>query len=150
MHRLSRALLAAPLLLGTGCYEYVRTSAPASLVGQRVQVVLTDAGTAALGRQLGPNVEALDGGYVGDSSGTYLLSVVLTRTHNGEEVDWKGERVAVPQQFVSSFLERRFSRSRTAFAGGLATVGIVGATIALRGTGGASGGGNTQKPVGSQ
>lgn len=150
MRRLLLALSIAGTPLLSSCYEYVRTDNPTSLVGRQVQLVLTDAGTAAEAAMVGPSVEAIEGRYVALSEGTAVIAVTLTRTRSGQEVDWRGERVAVPMQHIASFLERRFSQSRTAFAGGLAAAGVIGATVALRGRGGASGSGSTPKPVGPQ
>lgn len=148
-----RPLLAA--LLGSmpliaGCYEYVRADSPTTLIGRPVQLLLTDAGSTAEAGKVGAAIEALDGVLLADSAGTYVIAMRLTRSRFGEEADWRGEHVTVPTPYVASILERRYSRSRTTFAGGLAAAGILGATVALRGGGGSSNGGGTPKPVGSQ
>lgn len=145
---LASLLASVPLL--SGCYEYVRSDSPALLVARAVELVLTDAGSAAETGALGPGIEAVDGLLVSDSAGIAVIAVRRSRSRTGEETAWQGERVAVPSQYVASLLERRFSRSRTAFAGGLAAVGLVAATVALRGSGGANGGAVTPKPIGSQ
>jgi hypothetical protein len=134
-------LLALCALLGTACYEYVPSRAPASLVGQRVQLSLTDSGTVAMAGQVGHSIEAIDGTLVGDSAGVYLVSVMATRARTGVESDWRGERVRVAHPLVASLAERRFSRSRSTFAGALMTAGVTAITVALRGSGGATGGG---------
>lgn len=134
----SLAILGAALT--AGCYEYVSTPVTTSLVGRRVQLSLTDSGAVALARQVGPSVEAVEGALLADSGGVYVLGVAITRARSGAETDWRGERVVVPHSLVSSFAERRFSTSRTTFAGALMTVGVVAITAALRGGGDSSGG----------
>lgn len=134
----SFALLGAAL--SAGCYEYVSTPPTASLVGRRVQLSLTDSGTVALARQVGPSVEAVEGELLADSAGTYVVGVAVTRARSGAETDWRGERVTVAHSLVSSFAERKFSTSRTTFAGALMTAGVVAITTALRGGGDSSGG----------
>lgn len=136
--RRSFAILCAALT--TGCYEYVSTPLTTSLVGRRVQLSLTDSGTVALARQVGPSVEAVEGDLLADSAGAYVIGVAVIRARSGAESDWRGERVAVPHSLVSSFAERKFSTSRTSFAGALMTVGVVAITTALRGGGDSSGG----------
>lgn len=129
--------------LGGGCYEYVPVSQPAPYMGRRVQIVLTDAGAVALASQLGPSVESLEGTLLGDSSESYRVGVIATRLRSGSENDWRGEIVTVPHALVSSLSERRFSTSRTLFAGTLAAAGAIGATVGLRGKGESSAGSQT-------
>ena len=140
---MTRALL--PLLalglLGTACYEYLPTRDAGSLTGRRVQLALTDSGAVVMARQVGPSVDAIDGTLAGDSAGIYLVSVLATRARSGVETDWRGERVQVAHSLVASLAERRFSRSRSTFAGALMTGGVAMITAALRGGGGATGGG---------
>jgi hypothetical protein len=141
MIRMTRPLLALCALIGTACYEYLPSRDPASLVDRRVQVALTDSGTVAMASQIGPSVDAIEGTLVGDSAGVYLVSVSTTRARNGVESDWRGERVRVAHPLVAMLAERRFSRSRSTFAGALMTGGITAITVALRGSGGSTGGG---------
>jgi hypothetical protein len=141
MKRALRALLALSALFGTACYEYLPSRDPASLTGQRVQLSLTDSGTVAMAGQVGPSVDAIEGTLVGDSAGVYLVSVLATRARNGVETDWRGERVRVARPLIATLAERRFSRSRSTFAGALMTGGVAAITMAMRGGGGATGGG---------
>jgi hypothetical protein len=151
MPHLIRPLAAGLACLGLGgCYEYVRAGTPAALVGERVQLVLTDAGSEGLASIVGPGTGELEGRLVADSAGVYVLTLLATTTRTGVESDWRGERVLVPARFAASVLERRFSRSRTMVAGGAAAAALVGATVALRGSGGATGSASTSRPIGSQ
>jgi hypothetical protein len=109
-------------------------------MGRRVQLSLTDSGAVAMASKVGPSVEAIEGSLLADSAGAYIVAVAVTRTRGGSEIDWRGERVAVAHPLVSSFAERRFSRSRSTFAGALMTAGVVAVTVGLRGGGDSSGG----------
>ena len=135
-----KQLVALCALVGAGCYEYLPASPATSLIGQRVQLSLTDSGMVAMSRQVGPSVESIEGSLVADSAGTYLVAVALTRARGGAETDWRGERVAIAHALVASTAQRRFSRSRSTFAGALMTAGIVAVTAGLRGGGASSGG----------
>jgi len=140
MMRRTRPFLVLCALSGLACYEYVPARNPASLLGQRVQLSLTDSGTVAMASKVGLGVEAIEGSLVADSAGSYVVGVALTRARNGAETDWRGERVAVAHSLISSLAERRFSRSRSTFAGALMTAGVVAITVGLRGGGESSGG----------
>jgi hypothetical protein len=139
--RLRSLVFLAPLL--GGCYEYLPARSPTNLIGQRVQLALTDSGAVVLASRLGPSVEAVEGTLLADSLGSYRVAVTVTRMRSGTEMDWRGESVAVAHGLVWSLSERRFSPSRTLFASGLATAGVVGATIGLRGRGSSSAGSET-------
>ena len=139
-----RALVPIFLLssaLGLACYDYRPVTAPSALEGRRVQLLLTDSGAVALTRSVGPSVEALEGTFLGDSAEGYRLSMATSRARNGIETDWRGERVFVPRSLVATMMERHFSSSRTAFASGLAALGVGAITVGLRGKGEGGGGG---------
>ena len=78
------------ILLG-GCYGYYPAVAPTP-VGRDVQVTLSDSGSFALARQIGPSTEAIDGRLASDSGGSIVLSVTGVRRRDGSEIDWRGER----------------------------------------------------------
>jgi hypothetical protein len=141
MIRSIQPFLALGALFGTACYEYIPSHAPVSLVGQRVRLSLTDSGSVAMAGQVGPSVEAVEGTLVADSAGSYVLSTTLTRVRGGVETDWRGEHVRVAHPLVAMLAERRFSGSRSTFAGVLMAGGITAVTVSLRGRGGATGGG---------
>ena len=135
--RTSALLFAAiPALVGTvGCYSYYPARDVTALTGRRASISLTDSGSVVLAPRVGSGVIVVEGDYLGDSAGTHLLAMTLTRQRNGQEADWKGEHVAVPHALVASLDERAFSSSRSLFAGALGVVGVVALTIALRGKG---------------
>jgi hypothetical protein len=146
MHRRLVVLLWSLAPLAIACYDYRPATSPALLVGHRIQLVLTDSGSVVMAPRIGSAVEAIEGTYLGDSAGVLLVGVATSRARSGIETDWRGEHVAIPRTLVASMLERRFSRSRTAFASGLAAVGVGAMTAALRGKGEGVGGGPVPTP----
>ncbi len=141
MRRALAPLFLLSSALGLACYDYRPVTTPAALEGRRVQLLLTDSGAVALARSVGPAVEALEGTFVGDSADGYRLSMATSRGRTGIETDWRGERVFVPRSLVAAMMERHFSSSRTAFASGLAALGVGAITVGLRGRGEGAGGG---------
>lgn len=121
-----RRVIPALALLG-GCYGYYPSATPAP-VGRDVEVTLTDSGAVALSRQIGPSAEAVRGRFATDSGNAVVLAVSGVRQRDGNDVDWKGERVAIPRLLVVKIEERKFSRARTALFGGAVAI----AAIALR------------------
>lgn len=119
-----RARTAALALLGflSGCYNYLTLTTPAPQPGARVAVELTDSGTAALARYLGPDVGSVEGQLVTVSDQAVQLSVVAVRGRNGIEHYWKGETVTLPRGDIARLRERRLAIGRSVFLG-LASVG---------------------------
>ena len=120
----SAALL---LVLLSGCYGYYPSASPTP-AGHDVEVTLTDSGAVALARQVGPSAEAIRGRLSTDSAADLVLAATGVRQRDGNDVDWKGERVAIPRLLAAKVTERRFSRARTA----LFSAGIAISVIALR------------------
>ena len=122
------------MILVGGCYGYYPATTPAP-VGRDVEVTLSDSGSFALARQVGPSTAAIDGRFASDSGNAIVLSVTGVRRRDGSEVDWKGERVTVPRPVMIKLEERRFSRGRTTVFAGLIALGIVATHQALTGDG---------------
>jgi len=123
MYRSAALLL---VLLG-GCYGYYPSTSPTP-AGHDVEITLTDSGAVALARQVGPSAEAIRGRLSTDSGSNLVLAVTGVRQRDGNDVDWKGERVAIPRPLAAKVTERRFSRARTV----LFTAGIAISAIAIR------------------
>jgi len=146
-----RSIVLAALLL-CGCYEYLPPPAAArapDLTGKRVQVILTDVGSALLASEIGPLGEAVGGTLVEDSQESLVVAVVSVRNRNGFETGWNGERVAVPRTYVAHLEERRFSKRRTFFASMAFIGGLVIAQRAFGGLGGANAPGGSPGGTGS-
>jgi hypothetical protein len=134
-----KRLLVSLLALNAGCYGYYPVSG-ATPSGREVELALTDSGSVVLARQVGQGVVAIAGRVAGDSSGALLLNMASTRTRDGNETGWRGERVAVPRALVATMGERRFSRGRTTLFGGALAVALVAIRQGFGGTGASSGG----------
>jgi len=100
-----------------------------------VQITLTDSGAVALARQVGPSAEAIRGRLASDSANALVLSVTGVRQRDGNDVDWKGERVAIPRPLVTSVQERRFSRARTLVFGAAVAISAIALRQAFTGDG---------------
>jgi hypothetical protein len=114
------------------------SQSPGGPIGKEVQLTLTDSGSVFMTPKLGPSSEAVYGRLAADSAGQWILSMTGVRQRSGVDIDWKGERVAVPRVFVASASERRFSRARTAVFSTILTVALVAAREAFSGAGGAT------------
>ena len=132
-----------PALLA-GCYTYsYLPSAPAP--DTRLALDLTDRGRAAEYDHLGPDVVRVEGRLVEKTDSGYTLRAERTVNIRGISTPWNGEEVRIPDDYVASAREKRFSPGRSAILAGMATVGVVG-FITTRGLGGGGSGGNTNNP----
>ena len=122
-----RAVGAVALML-VGCYRYQPAPMSSPRVGMQVAAELSDSGTVALAKAVGPDAAAVEGRLVRVTESEIELAVTTVRQHAGTATDWRGERVIVPRGFLSRLQERKLSRQRTAlfaaaFAVGAAVVG---------------------------
>jgi len=109
-----RIVVAVTLLVSTGCYTMQPVSEQPFPVGITVELVINDAGRAALRPMMGPEVAKVQGRLVQQDSVGYTLAVTpLGLMRDGTQV-WSGERVSIKSEYVNSVTERRFSRARTA------------------------------------
>ena len=131
-------ILIAALMLG-GCYEYLPApSGSATLRGRRVNLTLTDMGSAALAAQIGPANEAIGGTLLADTANTLLVSVNSVRHRNGMEQGWRGEQVVVPFQYVDRLERRSFSKRKTVLASLALSAALFTAHRAFVGPGGSN------------
>ena len=144
------ARLAAALLLGllSSCYNYRPLTALDPEPGTRVAAELTDSGTVALARYLGPDVAALDGRLLTITDQELGLSVVSVRDRRGIEHYWKGETVILPRGDVATLRQRKLALGRSVAI----SVAGVGASLALLRAFGVygTGSGGTGRPPGGQ
>ena len=109
-----RIVVAVTLLVSTGCYTMQPVSEQPFPVGITVELVINDAGRAALRSMMGPEVAKVQGRLVQKDSTGYTVAVTqLGLMRDGTQV-WSGERVSIKSEYVNSVTERRFSRGRTA------------------------------------
>jgi hypothetical protein len=133
-----RALAVIAAVLLTGCYEYLAPRAGDTLRGRRVQMTLTDMGSAVLAPQIGPANDAVGGMLLADSANTYLVSVVSVRNRNGFESGWRGEHITIPFQYVDRLEERTLSKRKTVLASVALGVALVVAHRTFTGSGGSN------------
>jgi hypothetical protein len=136
--------------LSAGCYSYTPLVAPVPEPGTSIAATLTDSGSLALTRYLGPAVSVVRGRYVGTSDAGLQIAVSSVLLDGGGELPWAGETVTLPGGTVQSLQLRRLSKGRSVLFAGLGVAGVA-ATVAafdLIGTGTASTG--TGGPPGHQ
>lgn len=90
---------------------------------------INDAGRAALGGQMGPEISEVEGRLLEKDSAHYVLSVQQIRLIRGGEQVWSGERIDISSQFVTGVQERKFSRGKTAL---LSTAAVGAVVLAFR------------------
>lgn len=127
----------------SGCYAYTPVASGPAPTGQPVELTLSDSGTVAVARAVGPSAEAVRGRLAGDSAGSYVLAVDEVRRRNGAEESWKGERLVVPRVLVTSTATRSLSRTRTGIVGVGLVAGVVLARVLFNGSGGSNAGTGT-------
>jgi hypothetical protein len=138
------AIIVFAALLSSGCYEYLPApTGSRALTGHRVNLTLTDMGSAALAAQIGPSNEAIGGTLLADSANALLLSVSSVRNRSGLEQGWRGEHLAVPFQFVDRLEQRTFSKRKTVLASIVTFAALYTAHRAFTGAGGSNFPGNT-------
>ncbi len=125
------SVVAIILVSLAGCYGYAAPRGPEPEVGINVALDINDAGRAALGGQMGPDIATVQGQLIDRDSAGYLLSVSAVRLRMGGEQIWNGEQVRIRDDHVWNRAERRFSWGRTVAFGGVGVGGILGLLAAL-------------------
>lgn len=144
------SIVVAITCLAGGCYDYNPLTTPSPELGTYVAVTLTDAGTQELARYLGPNVFVVRGRYVGNSDQAVLVSVSSVELVRGDEIDWAGERVALPNDAIASVQVRQLSKRRSALLVGVGITGLVATTAAFALSGGGTPPGGGGPPPGNK
>ena len=107
--RIAFIALVAPL---AGCYT-LQPARGGPELGTAVAFDINDAGRAALGGSMGPEIAQVEGRLVQREATDYVLSVNAVRLLRGGEQVWRGEQVHIKPEYVSSSYEKRFSKGRT-------------------------------------
>lgn len=121
---LRRRVVAAALLVSTACYSHRPVIGQTLPAGAQIIISINDAGRAALGGQLGPEISDIEGRLISKDSAEYVMAVSQLLLLRGGRQVWSGERIRVKTEFISIVNEKRFSKTRTAMVSGLA-VGAV-------------------------
>jgi hypothetical protein len=124
------AAAGAALVYCGGCYRYQPVSTLAPAPGREIQVRLTDAGTASLGRLLGAGAVEVEGRLVGASDREVTLAVQSVELRDGTETYWQGERVTIDRAGIAEISERAFSRPRSLLMGGALVAAALTAAVA--------------------
>ena len=135
--RIVAALASLAGFSATGCYGYYQPMT-SNLTGHQLQLSITDSGAVILAPQVGFGIETVDGKLVADTASRYIVSVSGIRRRDGLETDWRGESGNIPHAFVSTVMERRFSRARTTLFAVATTIAMVSVKHAFGGAGGAT------------
>jgi len=122
-------LVVALALLGAGCYNYAPVATPAPEPGTFVAATLTDSGSLALARYLGPLVTEVRGRYLGSNDQGLEIAVSSVLMGSSDERPWAGEHVTLPQAAVQSIQLRRFSKGKSVLLVGVGVTGVA-ATVA--------------------
>lgn len=123
-----------------GCYETLplQQGSPPSTVS--VQLVLNDAGRAAVSVKLGSAVDKVEGMLTAQNADSYTLAVSQVFQLGGNTTKWNGESVTISKDWTVGYQIHRFSKARTIIlASAIAAAVIVFlVTARLNGSGGSS------------
>jgi hypothetical protein len=100
-------------LSAVGCYTLQPTPAAAPMLGERIAFDLNDAGRAALGGSMGPEIGQIEGRLMQKDSSQYVVAVSAVRFLRGGEQTWSGEPVHIKAEFVTTTYTRHFAQGRT-------------------------------------
>lgn len=143
VNALRQLCIAGLAVLLVGCYTLEPTGGPVPELGKIIGLDLNDAGRAALGGSMGPEIGQIEGRLVQGDSTEFVVAVTDLHLLRGGEQVWHGEIVHINSGYVSSLYERRFSVTRTAV---LAAAGA--GAVAIIATRGLIGLGNPSSPSG--
>jgi hypothetical protein len=111
-----------------GCYTYRNTAVGDAALMAPVRVELTEDGSQEIAKQVGPRGSILEGVVAARSDSSIIFGVTALTRFNGVEETWHGERVTVPNAFVSRIQLRKFSKLNT----GLFVAGIVAGAMLVK------------------
>src|SRR5437899_11133106 len=92
----ARCAVAFSLLL-VGCHSYVPLTTPIPLPGTYVAATLTEAGSAQVSSQLGPDAGVVRGRLLDDGQAGMTVSVQSVGLRRGAELGGRGEAATPPQ-----------------------------------------------------
>ena len=124
----ARLALAA---VAAGCYNYEPLGRTHLAPSTHVEVTLTESGSEELARYVGPNVLVIRGRFLGAADRGLALSVEAVENRGGQTVEWKGETVVVPGEFVRSLQQRHMAATKTVLLAGASLAGFLAANAAF-------------------
>ncbi len=134
--------LVAVVSLQTSCYNYLPLRRAHLVPSTYLAVTLTESGSEQLAPYIGPDVLIVRGRFLSGTDRGLVLSVLAVEGRRGEVLEWKGETVTVPGEFVRSLEERKPAAGKTVLLAGASLVGFFAAYAAFGpGVGGTTSGG---------
>ena len=82
-----------------------------------IAVDINDAGRAAMGGVMVPEIAQIEGRLTRMDANEYELAITAVRLMRGGEQVWRGELVRVKKDYVTRVYEKHFSVARTVMAG---------------------------------
>lgn len=124
--RRTASLLTAMMLLA-GCYNYEPLRLARVVPSTYVAITLTESGSEELARYVGPSVLVVRGRLLSTTEQGLAVSVAAVETQRGHVVDWQGETVVVPGEFVRALDARHAAPAKTVLLAGASLVGFLAA-----------------------
>jgi len=121
----STMMLLGAISLQAACYNYLPLGRSHLVPSTYVALTLTEAGSEELAPYIGPDVLVVRGRFLTATERGLALSVAGVETRRGEILEWKGETVVVPGEFVRGMEERRVARSKTVLLAGASVAGFL-------------------------
>ncbi|HEV2750336.1 MAG TPA: hypothetical protein VGV12_07425 [Gemmatimonadales bacterium] len=144
MKRWRSVVAVAVMLLGTECYNYQPLGGSRLTPSMFVAVTLTESGSEQLAPYIGPSILVVRGRFRSATEHGLLVSVASVENRRGNLLEWKGESVVIPGEFVRALEERQGAVGKTALLAGASLVGFFAAYAAFGpSAGGMTGGGGT-------
>ncbi|MEO5567180.1 MAG: hypothetical protein ABIR92_01725 [Gemmatimonadaceae bacterium] len=129
MNLIQLMILASVSCLGAGCYKLQPAAGIVPESGTKVAFDINDAGRAALGGSMGPELLQVSGTLIDKQGTDYVVAVSGVKLLRGGHQAWNGETVRINSDHVSTLYNRHFSTTRTLLLAGVA----VGAAALLSG-----------------
>jgi hypothetical protein len=129
------------------CYNYAPLRRSQLSPSTYVALTLTEAGSEELAPYIGPNVLVVRGRFLSATDRGLVVSVSAVENRRGDVLEWKGESVGVPGEFVRALEERHPATGKTVMLAGVSLAGFFVAYAAFGpGVGGATSGGSGPGP----
>jgi hypothetical protein len=131
--RATALLCASSLMLQQACYNVVPVTGAATMPAGIVQITVNERGRILLGNRLGSLLERVDGRIVRADSVNIEVAVQTSQDVRGSLARWDGDRVTIAREGISSIVEKKPARRRTAILTGIILGGIAIGLAALIG-----------------
>lgn len=124
-------LLVAFALLLADCYNYTPLRRSGLVPSTYISVMLTESGSEQMVQSIGPNVLVIRGRFLSGTDRGLAVSVLAVENRRGDVLEWKGETVVVPGEFIRAMEERQPAAGKTVLLAGASLVGFFAAYAAF-------------------